>query len=173
MTLPANDAFTLGLTGNHDSSRPSYPLSLRSTSPKIPFVSSSRSASKSSVKHFSASQPVPKSPIKKSMSNGSPVGPTKGAQYSRKTSTDSSPVARTPNGIASKKPPSAPVDWEIPRKTLHSSIGEQAHFRIMRPLVEAHVVSVRSRHTLSLYTIRSSPSRYYCPQCLLGFCSPC
>lgn len=124
MTLPANDAFTLGL-GNHDSSRPPYPLSLRPTSPKIPFVSSSKTSSKSVVRQLSVTLPSARTP-KRSMSNGL-ADPTKGASPVQKTS--ESPAARriqngVPNGIATKK--AAAVDWEIPRKALHSSIGEHA-----------------------------------------------
>ncbi|TCD69783.1 hypothetical protein EIP91_006319 [Steccherinum ochraceum] len=122
MTLPANDAFTLGLTGNHDSSRPSYPLSLRQTSPKIPFVSSSKPSSRSSPRSPSGSQG--KAPSKRSMSNGTADSPLKGTSMigNGKELSESKDVARKANGSAVKKA-SAPIDWEIPRKTLHSSIG--------------------------------------------------
>ncbi|KAH8102311.1 hypothetical protein BXZ70DRAFT_931436 [Cristinia sonorae] len=124
MTLPANDAFTLGLTGNHDSSRPSYTLSLHPTSPKIPFVSSPKSPSKNTSRQHSGAQTAARTSTKRSMSNGH-ADPAKGASFLQNghTTSISSDVARKPNGVAAKRPAATPIDWEIPRKALHSSIG--------------------------------------------------
>ncbi|KAI0795610.1 hypothetical protein C8Q75DRAFT_791342 [Abortiporus biennis] len=121
MTLPANDAFTLGLTGTHDSTRPSYSLSFRSTSPKIPFVSSSKSSPTQSHKS--------QRPIRRTSANLSSQHSERATSPPNGHSTRSPSLAiDKPHSKSSKpSPPSKaklqPIDWEIPRKTLHSSIG--------------------------------------------------
>lgn len=177
MTLPANDALTLGLTGNHNhdspSNRSSYPQlsSLRSTSPKtkIPFVNkqssrqtpvsprttrSTRSTLSSAISTQTLDTPVDNLNIPVSSYN---LRPRKRPASGRSMSNGSAEVVSATsvsnghglvhvngngklNGDAkevvltkqerdlrrSEKAPAktkAPVDWEIPRKTLHSSIG--------------------------------------------------
>ena len=127
MTLPANDAFTLGLTGSHDPTRPPYSLSFRSTSPKIPFVSGSKSS-------YSSTHSIrPPRPTRRSMSNGTPNGSlhissdsnNKRRPHQENTTPHKSSrkIQTSQNTVALKKQPHTVVDWEIPRKTLHSSIG--------------------------------------------------
>ncbi len=138
MTLPANDAFTLGFP--HDPAR----IGLRSSS-KIPFVSGSKPPSPSTAPRRSVpprqmtvdlpdspSHPDSRSPLPHPnsishsfpSSNGSPNGaPLRHRKKPRTTSAlPSSPSQLLPNRTAQKSP-RPPVDWEIPRKTLHSSIG--------------------------------------------------
>lgn len=89
MTLPANDAFSLGLA--HDQPRRSRTPS----SPKIVF-SPGMPARRKHTRNTSA--------------------------QSKRTSTRTAPTpngAAPPNGV--HKP--SPIDWEVPRKALHSSIG--------------------------------------------------
>lgn len=152
MTLPANDAFSMGLTGSHDPTRPAYTLSLRSTSPKIPFVSS---RARSPPPH---TQTLSRKTARRTMSNGSANGNADGlghepshepnvsshssprphddprrrvqkldgAPLSRKVSSLGTKTAASPTtNVArrSKQPVAPPIDWEIPRKLLHSSIG--------------------------------------------------
>ncbi|KAF7792227.1 hypothetical protein EIP86_003261 [Pleurotus ostreatoroseus] len=151
MTLPANDAFSLGLTGSHDPTRPAYTLSLRSTSPKIPFVSS---RARSPPSH---SQTLPRKTARRAMSNGSANGNAdglrhepshehhtsppsilrsqddcsqrvdklNGAPLSRKVSSPRTQTATSPTTDVArpKQPVAPPIDWEIPRKILHSSIA--------------------------------------------------
>ncbi|KAL6297952.1 hypothetical protein BKA93DRAFT_745105 [Sparassis latifolia] len=125
MTLPANDAFSLAAP--HDSARPTIPLAFQSASPKIPFVSSPRSRSALSPK-----------PRRRSMTVGEPsldvkarAHPRASSGYAKPNGGDSAPRlrrkrGRTPSPEAvpvTKLKEKAPIDWEIPRKTLHSSIG--------------------------------------------------
>ncbi|KAI0349607.1 hypothetical protein OH77DRAFT_1431886 [Trametes cingulata] len=136
MTLPANDAFTLGLP--HDPAR----IGLRSST-KIPFVSSQKARSPSAslrAKHSPARQmsvelhDPPSSPSSRpaathspasngsanGSANGSPLRQRKRPRSSSHSTTASAELARTTSRASS---PQQPVDWEIPRKTLHSSIG--------------------------------------------------
>ncbi|KAG2033346.1 hypothetical protein BDR03DRAFT_693611 [Suillus americanus] len=132
MTLPANDAFSLGLAHNQprrSSSRtPSLPR--RSSSPKISFSSPSTSSSL-----VFSSQPANGMPAKRghkrkaSARNGSQQLKQNGEATieelieevdariarERKLSPGSSPDKR--NTVKKQ------IDWEIPRKALHSSIG--------------------------------------------------
>lgn len=130
MTLPANDAFTLGLP--HDRAR----IGLRSS--KIPFVSSPKARSPSASFRRRESQPrqmsveIPDAPARSPppqsqpshhpSANGSANGaPLRQRKKARTTSASlSSGLATKPNGVAKHR---QKVDWEIPRKTLHSSIG--------------------------------------------------
>ncbi|KAI0759393.1 hypothetical protein BD413DRAFT_597749 [Trametes elegans] len=128
MTLPANDAFTLGLP--HDPAR----LGLRSSS-KIPFVSSpkARSPSVSLRKRHSPTRQMSVDPQNSSSSssphspsaNGDPNPSANGSSLrQRKMPGSSSPSAPAlARSVRQDKPARPPVDWEIPRKTLHSSIG--------------------------------------------------
>lgn len=128
MTLPANDAFTLGLTGSHDPNRPTYALSFRSTSPKIPFVSGTKSS------YSSALSNKPQRQTRRSMSNGVPNGTSASSpdtHNNRRTHSDRAvhKVPKKPdNVVLLKKQNDVVVDWEIPRKTLHSSIGSSSPY---------------------------------------------
>ncbi|KAJ3492036.1 hypothetical protein NLI96_g330 [Meripilus lineatus] len=166
MTLPANDAFTLGLTGSHDPSRPAYSLSFRSTSPKIPFVSSSKSS-------YSSGHP-PKSPrqTRRSMSNGVPNGAPNGNGNGNHYSSESNTRRRTRTEQTSrtvaiksestalvKKQKDQAVDWEIPRKTLHSSIGASKSYPYLESPNNLDTLSplFTGFLTLYLYTSHGSP----------------
>ncbi|KAG1855636.1 hypothetical protein DFJ58DRAFT_716199 [Suillus subalutaceus] len=134
MTLPANDAFSLGLAHNQprrSSSRVRTPsLPRRSSSPKISFSPPSTSSS-----IVFSSQPANGMPAKRghkrkaSARNGSQQLKHNGEATieelieevdariarERKLSPDSSPDKH--NTVKKQ------IDWEIPRKALHSSIG--------------------------------------------------
>ncbi|KAF9224684.1 hypothetical protein BS17DRAFT_701608 [Gyrodon lividus] len=142
MTLPANDAFSLGLA--HDQPRrsasrtrtrtPSMPRGssspkiLFSPSPSLPDMNAKRGhkrkassrqrsqhssilgGGESTIEELVAASSSSSSSSKKTARNGSA----------------SSATSITPNGTVSDghdKAITKPVDWEIPRKTLHSSIG--------------------------------------------------
>lgn len=130
MALPANDAFSFGLTGSHDPTRPAYTLSLRSTSPKIPFVSTrARSPPPHSLPRKTLRSP-------RSMSNGNADG--RGPHEPHETRPHDLVSSRVDTAVLTRKgskkkverqpkvPITPPIDWEIPRKTLHSSIGARA-----------------------------------------------
>ncbi|KAI8968700.1 hypothetical protein BD414DRAFT_503946 [Trametes punicea] len=139
MTLPANDAFTLGLP--HDPAR----IGLRSSSSKIPFVSSTKPHSpsvslrtshpSSSTRQMSVERTdhTPRSPpLHSPTPNGNSASiPSRSSVRHRKMpgpssaqSTISSSSSSNPSRAADlDKTARPPVDWEIPRKTLHSSIG--------------------------------------------------
>lgn len=137
MTLPANDAFTLGLP--HDHAR----IGLRSST-KIPFVSSPKARSPSaSVRRRDSQLPremsveIPDSPARSppphalqqsqsqhSTSNGFANGaPLRQRKKPRTTSVSPSTSHTAKSSGVAKPPQKSKVDWEIPRKTLHSSIG--------------------------------------------------
>lgn len=111
MPLPANDAFTLGLI--HDEKRThSRSRSLtRSPSPKIPIATSrvERGLARRASKRGSASSNW--------STDAGPDAPLAEIEEKR----EDSPVS-VPNSLA-KKTQEAAIDWEIPRKLLHSSIG--------------------------------------------------
>ncbi|KAI0923066.1 hypothetical protein AcV5_009890 [Taiwanofungus camphoratus] len=117
MPLPANDAFTLGLP--HDPSRPSYSLGLHSSSSTLPFVKGSKTTNRNT------------SSGKRLMSAGRTNVHDSPRSRSRPHANDNhnSDPARPPAEQGKRKDlkdpsaPKVPVDWEIPRKILHSSIG--------------------------------------------------
>ena len=131
MTLPANDAFTLGLAHDETRQRPHQSRSRslpRSPSPKISFSSSkstitathtsrverglARRASKhtSSNRHANGSGAVGDGPHNSLTAAAQP--PLQEIEEKREDSPTPSPPA-----------PIRKVEWEIPRKLLHSSIG--------------------------------------------------
>ncbi|KAI0799995.1 hypothetical protein C8Q74DRAFT_1444007 [Fomes fomentarius] len=137
MTLPANDAFTLGLP--HDHAR----IGIRSST-KIPFVSSPKARSPSASVRRRDSQPpremsveIPDTPARSppshahqqsqsqhSTSNGFANGaPLRQRKKPRTTSVSHSTSHTAKSSGVVKPPQKSKVDWEIPRKTLHSSIG--------------------------------------------------
>ena len=136
MTLPANDAFTLGLP--HDPAR----IGLRSSS-KIPFVSGSKPRSPSATSRRSApprqmSVDLPDSPSLRDSRSPPPHpnspphsfpssnGPLNGSALRHRKKPRTTPAIPSSQLLANRtnqKSPRPPVDWEIPRKTLHSSIG--------------------------------------------------
>lgn len=124
MTLPASDAFSL----SHDPTRPPYSLSLRPTSPKIPFVSAHSRTTTSTAYNIPPRKTV-RSLSRRSMSNGHAAAhePSEAAQATATTPrVDVSRRASRKHSVTTVKsssPPAPPVDWEIPRKILHSSIG--------------------------------------------------
>lgn len=116
MPLPANDAFTLGLP--HDPSRPSYSLGLHSSSSTLPFVKGSKTTNRNT------------SSGKRLMSAGrTNVHDSRSRSRPHANDNHNSDPARPPAEQGKRKDlkdpsaPKVPVDWEIPRKILHSSIG--------------------------------------------------
>ena len=146
MTLPANDAFSLGLA--HDQPRrtssrsrtPSIPR--RSSSPKILFSSPSTTPSAvplsggMSAKRAHRRKHAPdqgsqhnirltggESTIEElveEVETRTSVSPKRKSKHGRTNSTPNG-TARPPNGVL--KPNATAIDWEVPRKALHSSIG--------------------------------------------------
>ncbi|CCL98729.1 uncharacterized protein FIBRA_00734 [Fibroporia radiculosa] len=109
MTIPANDAFTLGLT--HNPNR----LALHSSTSKLSFVAGAK---------------TPHSvPLERRLMSAKPrIGSDSGHHTQREVDTQSSTTIRSPstnrNGRETKSDArNDTVDWEIPRKILHSSIG--------------------------------------------------
>lgn len=119
MTLPANDAFTLALAHSNDSSMPSRRRSLtRSPSPKIPFTPTNDSPKR---------RPGTRRRVSKgSVASGVDGGMTSGSTLQEiDEKEDTLEVERKLLGQTVEEPSQKKkkVDWEIPRKTLHSSIG--------------------------------------------------
>ncbi|KAG9313711.1 hypothetical protein JVU11DRAFT_6061 [Chiua virens] len=134
MTLPANDAFSLGLA--HDQSRRSRTPSIprRSSSPKILFSSSSpsplppgmspkrahrrkHSSNHHTIRSDSIQELVEEADIR---SRTSSLSPKRKSKHGR---SDSTPNAPSPQSNGVYKPNANTIDWEVPRKALHSSIG--------------------------------------------------
>jgi len=131
MTLPANDAFTLGLAHDDTRRRPHQSRSRslpRSPSPKISFSSSKptitathtsrveRGLARRASKHTTSSQHkdglgAPGDVLPKSLTKAAQT-PLQEIEEKREDSPTPSPAI-----------PIQKVDWEIPRKMLHSSIG--------------------------------------------------
>lgn len=131
MTLPANDAFTLGLAHDDSRRRPHQSRSRslpRSPSPKISFSSSKstvtathtsrveRGLARRASKHTSSTQHKDGSGavgdiLPNSLAKAAQP-PLQEIQEKREDSPSPSPAT-----------PIQKVDWEIPRKILHSSIG--------------------------------------------------
>lgn len=118
MTIPANDALTLAMAHNDSARRSSRSRSLtRSPSPKISFASlpqrpsvRQRKSKGSNVSHENTLAQVDEADdvfVEKVLVNGAGNG------HAKEPTEDSKGTSSRP-----KK-----VDWEIPRKTLHSSIG--------------------------------------------------
>jgi hypothetical protein len=130
MTLPANDAFTLGLAHDDTRRRPHQSRSRslpRSPSPKISFSSSKptmtathtsrveRGLARRASKHTSSNQ-------HKDGSGGTgdtPNSLTKPAQPPLQEIEEKREDSPTPSPAT----PIQKMDWEVPRKLLHSSIG--------------------------------------------------
>ncbi|OJT04248.1 CTP-dependent diacylglycerol kinase 1 [Trametes pubescens] len=126
MSIPANDAFTLGPR-----------LGLPSSSSKIPFVSGSPKARSPSASTRS-SKPSRQMSVELNDSLASRASPSNGTANGhtsplrqRKRPRSTSPTAAIASSAPSDSSRSAKtgktakqkIDWEIPRKTLHSSIG--------------------------------------------------
>ncbi|KAF8128939.1 hypothetical protein EV363DRAFT_1339248 [Boletus edulis] len=138
MTLPANDAFSLGLA--HDQPRRSRTPSIprRSSSPKILFSSPSpgrgmskgahrrKHASDHSAQHsirLSSGESTIQELIEEADTNpgtSTSLSPKRKSKHARTTSTPNGTVS-SPNGVHT--PNGTVIDWEVPRKALHSSIG--------------------------------------------------
>lgn len=149
MSLPASDAFSL----SHDTNRSSLSSSLRATSPKLPFVSGQQTRAISHALINPRKTVRPRTGRGRSMgdpnghlqtahghshdSNGieaqlngelkrrsrsrSPKSPSH-LQRRRTSKQQAVPVVVVARSQSSS-PSAGPIDWEIPRKTLHSSIG--------------------------------------------------
>ncbi len=149
MSLPASDAFSL----SHDTNRSSLSSSLRATSPKLPFVSGQQTRAISHTLINPRKTVRPRTGRGRSMgdpnghlqtanghshdSNGieaqlngelkrrsrsrSPKSPSH-LQRRRTSKQQAVPVVVVARSQSSS-PSAGPIDWEIPRKTLHSSIG--------------------------------------------------
>jgi len=141
MTLPANDAFTLGLAHDDTSRRPHQSRSRslpRSPSPKISFSSSKstitathtsrveRGLARRASRHTSSGQ---------HKDGSGPVGDllpnslTKAVQRPLQEIEEKREDSPTPSPAT----PIQKVDWEIPRKILHSSIGTTATISCLQP----------------------------------------
>ncbi|RDX41727.1 hypothetical protein OH76DRAFT_1422939 [Lentinus brumalis] len=129
MNLPANDAFTLGLP--HDHAR----IGLRSST-KIPFVSPKARSPSATVRRRDSQPrqmsvelqdaPVRSPPSRQHSSHTATNGTANGAPLrsrKRPRTTSGSSSTSLPNGVKSLEKAAQKVDWEIPRKALHSSIG--------------------------------------------------
>ncbi|KAI0077559.1 hypothetical protein K474DRAFT_1661486 [Panus rudis PR-1116 ss-1] len=152
MTLPANDALTLGLTGNHNSPRSNYPrVSLRSTSPKIPFVSP-----KSPAQHSAGSPRRSRQSPRRSMSGVNGIKElsdshhdfdhlANGNGHATLAPSSKKDLHGPSRSNAAVSPPIAvPIDWEIPRKILHSSIGFVTLYLYIRHHSPRQIVTVLS-----------------------------
>lgn len=144
MTLPANDAFTLGLAHDDTRRRPNQSRSRslpRSPSPKISFPSSKstitathtsrveRGLARRASKRTSSNQHtdglgVAGDVLPNSLTKPAPP-PLQEIEEKREDSPTPSPAT-----------PIQKVDWEVPRKILHSSIGGPPLFLVCSP---AHV----------------------------------
>ena len=121
MTIPANDAFTLT---SHSDSTPSLRSSrsrshTRSPSPKIAF---------SAPQHLPNGEPKRRSSRRQRKSNGFVAESVKLADVDEALERTLIANGYTngsthQNGITRKVSPVKKIDWEIPRKALHSSIG--------------------------------------------------
>ena len=131
MTLPANDAFTLGLAHDDTKRRPQQSRSRslpRSTSPKISFSSSKptitathtsrveRGLARRASKHTASNQHKDGSGA---AGDVLPKSLTKATQPPLQEIEEKREDSPTPSPAVSIQK----VDWEIPRKILHSSIG--------------------------------------------------
>ena len=130
MTLPANDAFTLGLAHDDTRRRPHQSRSRslpRSPSPKISFSSSAtitathtsrveRGLARRASKHTTSNQHKDGS---RADGDVLPKSLTTAAQPPLQEIEERREDSPTP----SQAVPVQKVDWEIPRKMLHSSIG--------------------------------------------------
>jgi len=176
MTLPANDAFTLGLAHDDTRRRPHQSRSRslpRSPSPKISFSSSKstitathtsrveRGLSRRASKRTSPNQHNDGSGA---VGDGLPNSLTKAAQPPLQEIEEKREDSPTP----SPRTPIQKVDWEIPRKILHSSIGtSQRNFSLAvlahaRPLQDFSLCTCIIRTgppdlSLSVLDPRSSP----------------
>jgi diacylglycerol kinase (CTP) len=130
MTIPPNDAFTLA---SHSDTTPSLRSSrsrslTRSPSPKISFTSSQHAANSDTKRRPSRRQ---------RKSNGFVSESVKLADVDEALERALNGNGHT-NGIAARHKTVAPtaeakkIDWEIPRKALHSSIGMSRDFMTPR-----------------------------------------
>ena len=173
MTLPANDAFSL----SHDSTRPPYSLSLRPTSPKIPFVTSH---TRTPLQTYNI--PPRKTVRPRRSMNGhadvraeyeTPQIPTaeEAAREAARVDISCKASATVVAAAEAKSPPTPPIDWEIPRKILHSSIGQFFSSIPGAPLTR--VAPYRIFHAVSVPRSWLITRRRHSPRYGLGSDSPC
>jgi hypothetical protein len=156
MTLPANDAFTLGLAHDKTGRRPHQSRSRslpRSPSPKISFSSSKptitathttrveRGLARRASKHTPSNQHKDGSNVVGDGPHDSPAKATQPPLQEIEERREDSPTPSLPTVPIQK------VDWEIPRKILHSSIGKaltvsSTRTRLTRDDRICHTVSV-------------------------------
>ena len=178
MSIPANDAFTLGL--QHDPASPR--IALRSST-KIPFVSSPKprspsasstiSSRRSSARQMSVERQPPSSPYSNGNANGSASRSPVRQRKRPSSSATASPPSDSSTSLKQSKPSRPPVDWEIPRKTLHSSIGT---FCISTPFLNADPLTSCSSGFLTLYLYASNGNPrtvVYVLSAALAFIVPC
>ncbi|KDQ54037.1 hypothetical protein JAAARDRAFT_38630 [Jaapia argillacea MUCL 33604] len=122
MSLPANDAFSLGF--GHDSIRRSRG-STRSPSPKLPFTPS-RSPSLSRSRSADLTSPANTRPRRTSRRINSHTSTHSSKLADVREVDDHTLQKLAQNGVhttARREKQATKIDWEIPRKALHSSIG--------------------------------------------------
>lgn len=123
MSLPANDAFSLALAHSNDSSMPSRRRSLtRSPSPKIPFTPTNDSPKR----RPGTRRRVSKGSVASGVEGGIPSTNSTLQEIDEKEDTlevERRLLGQPEEKAAEKK---KKVDWEIPRKTLHASIGTRS-----------------------------------------------
>ena len=165
MTLPANDAFTLGLAHDDTSRRPHQSRSRslpRSPSPKISFSSSKstipathtsrveRGLARRASRHASSNQHKDGSG---SVGDLLPNSLTKAVQRPLQEIEEKREDSPTPAPAT----PIQKVDWEIPRKILHSSIGTTAVVSYLQPQL-THALQDFSLCTCTTQTDRPDQS---------------
>jgi hypothetical protein len=165
MTLPANDVFTLGLAHDDSTKRLTHSRSrslTRSPSPKIPFSSDNFTSRSSRVERGLARKSGKRVRKGGAVANGNLAEITRTDVVHIHTNGSSSleeieekreesPVHVSPE--PTKK--GQPIDWEFPRKLLHSSIGASVRYLDL-PLVKHDSMGIGFL-TLYLYSSHGSP----------------
>jgi len=174
MTLPANDAFTLGLAHDDTRRRPQQSRSRslpRSPSPKISFSSSKptitathtsrveRGLARRASKHTTSSQHKDGSGA---AGDVLPKSLTKAAQPPLQEIEEKREDSPTPSPATQIQK----VDWEIPRKMLHSSIGRTTTVSYLELWLMYTFLQDFSHCTCTIRTARPGPSFS-----VLGLCS--
>jgi diacylglycerol kinase (CTP) len=175
MTLPANDAFTLGLAHDDTSRRPHQSRSRslpRSPSPKISFSSSKSTITTthtSRVERGLARRASRHAASDQHKDDSEPVGDllpnslTKAVQRPLQEIEERREDSPTPSPAT----PIRKVDWEIPRKILHSSIGTTAIISHLQPQL-THITSRISHFVLVPFKRITQTSRcrsWNCTHC--------
>lgn len=139
MSIPANDVFSLNSHSHSHSTRRRHSSSMstrrsltRSPSPSVFFASTLPSGdSQKRTKKFALRQ----------LSNGAPI-----SENGTLSGVDEVPAHETIQNATTERPEGEPrkeIDWEVPRKLLHSSIGELSLLHAVRVTV---IISCRRYH---------------------------